>query len=274
MPPHLELRFQLQAASAAALARGDFSLAVVSASRGIGTTTGRFIGLLEQADQARAAAVFERLPASDSDTLPVQLSFPPLDPGDAHVTRTPELLPAVISLAEHRPPDGSVIPLKDLAVACDRRRLYLASLPLRRRLDATALHALDLRAYTPPLARFLAEISKSPAAVVTGFRCGAGADLHDVLARFDAEATQVTFDGGLGGGLGDAAEPGVVDVVVAGDGGGGPGDGGVRHGAPSRRSRSVARLAELTAAPACFSRAFVPDWPLRAASMCSRTPAA
>lgn len=78
LPPHLELNFQLQAASAAALARGDFGLTVVSASRGVGTTTGRFIGLLEEADQARAAAVFERLPTSDPDTLPVQLSFPPL----------------------------------------------------------------------------------------------------------------------------------------------------------------------------------------------------
>jgi hypothetical protein len=177
LPPHVELRFQLHTESQAALGRGDFDLAVVSASRGVGTTTGRFIGLLEPSDQARAAALFERLTASDPDTLPVQLSFPPLALGDAHVTRAPGLLPAVISLAEHRTPGGTVIPVEDLAVGCDSRRLYLASLSRGRRLEPTVLHAIDLRANTPPLARFLAEVGKAQAAVVTGFSWGAAARL-------------------------------------------------------------------------------------------------
>ncbi|MCZ1001165.1 lantibiotic dehydratase [Streptomyces mirabilis] len=173
VPPHFELRFQLESESTTALTRGDFRLSVVSASRGVGTTSGRFIGLLEEADQAQIAAVFERLPTSDPGTRAVQLSFAPLDPGDAHVTRAPQLLPAVISVAEHRPPGPDVIPLDDLAVGCDRRRLYLASISRGCRLDAAALNALELRAHTPPLARFLTEISKAQAAVVTGFSWGA-----------------------------------------------------------------------------------------------------
>jgi lantibiotic biosynthesis protein len=49
--------------------------------------TGRFVSVLEPSDQERMAGVFARLPASDPGTLPVQLSFPPLVPGAAHVTR-------------------------------------------------------------------------------------------------------------------------------------------------------------------------------------------
>ncbi|MEU6036121.1 lantibiotic dehydratase [Actinomadura sp. NPDC047616] len=173
VPPHVELRFYLRSTSLAALARGDFGLTVVSPSRGVGTTTGRFIGLLEPDERARAAAVLEHLPVIDPGSLPVQVSYAPLHQSDAHVTRAPALLPATISIAEHRLPGGKVIPLEDVAVGCDRRRLYLASLSRRCRLEPTILHALDLRGHTPPLARFLAEITRSQAAVVTAFDWGA-----------------------------------------------------------------------------------------------------
>ncbi len=172
IPPHVELCFQLQAASDAAFGRGEFELAIVSASRGVGTMTGRFISVLEPSDQERMARTFAQLPTSDPDTLPVQLSFPPLIPGTAHVTRAPELLPAVLSLAEHRSPSDTVVRLEDLAVACDSHRLYLASLALGRRLEPIMLHALDLRAHTAPLARFLAEVARAQVAMVTGFDWG------------------------------------------------------------------------------------------------------
>lgn len=177
VPPHLELCFQLHAESSEAVDRGDFDLSVVSASRGAGTTIGRFVGLLEQSDRRRVAKVFAALPGSDSDALPVQLSFAPLSPGDAHVARAPEFLRAVISLGEHRGPSQSVIELDDLAVGCDSRRLYLASVSRRCRLEPMVLHALDLRTHTPPLARFLAEIGKAQAASVTSFDWGAAASL-------------------------------------------------------------------------------------------------
>jgi thiopeptide-type bacteriocin biosynthesis protein len=172
VPPHVEVCFQIHAASTATLERGEFDLAIVSTSRGAGTTTGRFVSLLEPSDQQRMAATFARLPASDPGTLPVQLSFPPLDAGTAHVTRAPGLLPALITLSEHRSPNDTAIRVPDLAVTCDNRRLYLVSLARQQRLEATTLHALDLRAHTPPLARFLAEVSRAHAAVVTGFNWG------------------------------------------------------------------------------------------------------
>ncbi|MET7457231.1 lantibiotic dehydratase [Streptomyces sp. NPDC005574] len=169
LPAHTELRFQIRAASQDALEAGDFTLHGIAPSRGIGTTSGRSLGLLTPEGQARAAALLEELPVNAPGSLPVQVSFAPLDRGDANVTRVAELLTAVISLAEHRPVDERTITLDDLAVGCDRRRLYLVSLSRACLLDPMTLHALDLRGHTPPLARFLTEISRSQAAVLTVF---------------------------------------------------------------------------------------------------------
>lgn len=177
VPPDLELCFQLRAPSQVALDRGDFDLSVVSVSRAAGTMCGRFLGLLAPQDRERATAFFDELSHTDPETLPVQVSFPPLDLRDAHVTRAPEVLSAVISVGEHRAPGGSSIPLDDLAVVCDKRRLHLVSLSRGRRLSPTVLHALDLRAHTLPLVRFLVEVAKAQHTVVTGFDWGPAVDL-------------------------------------------------------------------------------------------------
>ncbi|MET9869040.1 lantibiotic dehydratase, partial [Streptomyces sp. NPDC006386] len=169
VPAHTELRFQIRATSQAALEEGAFTLHGIAPSRGIGTTIGRSLGLLKWEDQARATAVLNELPVNAPGSLSTQISFAPLDRGNANVTRVAELLPAVISLAEHRPVDERTITLDDLAVGCDRRRLYLVSLSRACLLDAMTLHALDLRGHTPPLARFLAEISRAQTAVLSVF---------------------------------------------------------------------------------------------------------
>lgn len=177
VPAHTELRFQIRAASQTALSAGDFTLHGIAPSRGIGTTIGRSLGLLNSEDQARVAAVLEWLPVNAPGSLPTQVSFAPLDRGDANVTRVAELLPAVISLAEHRAVDERTITLDDLAVGCDRRRLYLVSLSRACLLDPMTLHALDLRGHTPPLARFLTEISRSQTAALTVFPWGSATAL-------------------------------------------------------------------------------------------------
>ncbi|MFJ4730329.1 lantibiotic dehydratase [Streptomyces diastaticus] len=169
VPAHTELRFRIRAASQEALESGEFVLHSIAPSRGIGTTIGRSLGLLASDDQARVAVMLEELPVNTPGAVPTQVSFTPLDRGDTNVTRVTELLPAVISLAEHRPVDARTIPLDDLTVGCDRRRLYLVSLSRACLLDPMTLHALDLRGHTPPLARFLTEISRAQTAVLTVF---------------------------------------------------------------------------------------------------------
>lgn len=173
LPPHLEVGVRVHAASLAGLRRGDFRLEVVSVSRGAGVGTGRFLNVLERGDRCRLAAELAELPCADELTIAAQLSFPPLVPETAHVTRSPQVLPTVISLEEHRVPGDHVLTVEDLAVACDGRRMYLAAPARGFRVEAVVMHALNLDSHTPPLARFLAELSRAQCTAVTLFDWGA-----------------------------------------------------------------------------------------------------
>lgn len=164
------------AAKRLAFANDPLDLLSVAASTARAKGSADAASWLPPAAAYRLARAVARLPAGDPEALPVQLSFPPLAPGDAHVARAPALLP-VISLAEHGAPGDPSISLDDLAVGCDGHRLYLASLSLGRRLEPTMLHALDLRAHTPPLARFLCEVGKAQCTIVEGFDWGAASHL-------------------------------------------------------------------------------------------------
>ncbi|MGQ0775402.1 MAG: lantibiotic dehydratase [Pseudonocardiales bacterium] len=175
IPPHLEVCVQLHAVSTGALALGEFTARVLGVSRAAGTMTGRFLHLLDAADQARMVEVYAGLPTVDGAGVAVQLSFPPLRSCADHVTRTQRILPSVISLGEYPDPALDLILLEDLAVGCEDDRLYLASLATGRVLEAMVPTSLNYRtaAQTPPLARFLAEIARSDTAQVTGFDWGA-----------------------------------------------------------------------------------------------------
>jgi thiopeptide-type bacteriocin biosynthesis protein len=163
----------VHAGSPEELHRGRFRLEVVSVSRGVGVTMGRFLSVLAPADREAMAAEFADLPAADGNTMPAQLSFPPLLPESAHVTRSPQVLPIAISLQEHRAPQDTVLTPEDLAVGCDGRRMYLAVPERGHRVEAVGMHALNLRTHTPPLVRFLTELSRAQCAQVTVFDWGA-----------------------------------------------------------------------------------------------------
>ena len=175
LPPHLEIGVRVHAASLEELQRGQFRVEVVSVSRGAGVSTGRFLSVLSSADREALAAELADLPAADGNTMPAQLSFPPLLSESAHVTRSPQVLPTVISLQEHRAPQDTVLTPEDLAVGCDGRRMYLAVPERGHRVEAVGMHALNLRTHTPPLVRFLTELSRAQCAQVTVFDWGAAA---------------------------------------------------------------------------------------------------
>jgi thiopeptide-type bacteriocin biosynthesis protein len=176
-PPHLELGVRVHATTRQALEYGDFRLEVVTVSRGAGVLTGRFLSVLPEPDRVALASGLADLPGGDPDTQTVQLSFPPLDQAAAHVARAPQILPAVISLAEHHAPGENVLTPEDLVVGCDGRRMYLAAPGRRQRVEAAGLHALNLLTHTPPLARFVTELCRAQCAQVTVFDWGAAADL-------------------------------------------------------------------------------------------------
>lgn len=173
VPPHLEVGVRVCAANAEDLDCGRFRLEVASVSRGVGVSTGRFLSVLAPDDRERLSAELADLPTADAGTLPAQLSFPPLLPTSAHVTRAPQVLSTVISVHEHRAPGGDVLTPEDLAVACDGRRMYLAAPERGRRIEAVGMHALNLKEHTPPLVRFLTELSRAQSAQVTLFDWGA-----------------------------------------------------------------------------------------------------
>jgi thiopeptide-type bacteriocin biosynthesis protein len=173
VPPHVEMGVRVYAADLGELERGLFRLEVVSVSRGAGVSTGRFLSILDRADSEALAADLTDLPAADSNTVPAQLSFPPLLPESAHVTRTPQVMPTMISLQEYRAPDDAVLTPDALAVGCDGRRMYLAAPERRHRVEAVGMNALNPRTHTPPLARFLIELSRAQYAQVTMFDWGA-----------------------------------------------------------------------------------------------------
>ncbi|MFD5319198.1 lantibiotic dehydratase [Streptomyces sp. NPDC127098] len=202
VPPHLEVGVRVHAVGLEELRRGRFRLEVVSVSRGAGVATGRFLNVLALEERRALASELADLPAADSDTAPVQLSFPPLLPESAHVTRTPQILPTVLSLQEHHASANGVLTPADLAVGCDGRRMYLAVPERGHRVEGIVTHALNLRTHTPPLARFLTELSRAQCAQVTVFDWGAAAAMpflprlsygRTVLvpARWRLEATEL-----------------------------------------------------------------------------------
>ncbi len=177
MPSHTELCFHVHAPTRNSLDRGEFDLVVVGASRAAGTTTGRFLDLLDDADRDRMTGAYAELPTADTDALRAQVSCPPLYPRTENVARASEVLPRVISLAEYHTPGSNLLPLGDLAVSADAQRLCLVSLSQGRPVEPTVLNAVDFRNHTEPIARFLCEITTARAAACLPFSWGAASQL-------------------------------------------------------------------------------------------------
>ncbi|MFF0106105.1 lantibiotic dehydratase [Streptomyces hirsutus] len=159
-PPHVEMCARLHADSLAALECGDFTLTVTPA-RAAGTLTSRFTPV---ATGTGLDEVYRQVPAGVENALTAQLSFPPLYPHTENVARVPAYLPHVIPLGEHRGPDDSaptLVDVDDLAVTATHSRLYLVSISRHRVVDPQVFHAMALDKQPPPLARFLAHLTRA-----------------------------------------------------------------------------------------------------------------
>ena len=172
--PWAEVSFEIRAPSPDAVAAGAFGIALTGIPRPGSSMAGRFAHLLPAEDQAALTTAYA---ATEPGTIAAQLSFPPRRRRNENIARTPQLLPYVISLAEHRLPSENVIALADLAVTADTRAFHLVQLSTGRRIEPRVLHALEAGTHTPPLARFLAEVTTAHCAVHKGFDFGAAARL-------------------------------------------------------------------------------------------------
>ncbi|WP_220449890.1 lantibiotic dehydratase family protein [Nonomuraea longispora] len=170
VPPHLELCVQVQADSTQALERGDFRLRLSTVSRAAGSMTGRFWHLFPQTGAACAG-----LPTVEPDAELVQLSFHAGRVQADLLTRAPQVFPRLVSVGEFRHRGKGVLFPSDLAVGIRDGRLYLAEAATGKHLELLAPTAINFlwNNYTPPLARFLAEISRAGVPQVTWFDWGA-----------------------------------------------------------------------------------------------------
>jgi thiopeptide-type bacteriocin biosynthesis protein len=180
VPPHVELVVQIHAASTSALERGEFELVVAGAFRAAGSTTGRFLDLLDPADQERFRGVYADVPTLRAEAMPVQVSCPPVQARSEGVARAPLMLPKVVSVAEHREPASAAIPLEELAVSGDTDGLFLVAgieSGSRRLVEPTVLNSVEFRYFSHPVVRFLCEVTRARAAVYMPFSWGAASSL-------------------------------------------------------------------------------------------------
>lgn len=173
VPPHLEVCAHVQARSQRALKTGNFRLGVSYVSRAAGSMTGRFWHL-DSPDPSPT-----HLPTVDPEAELVQLSFHPTRARADLLTRAPQVAPRVISIGEFRRRTDDALFPEDLAVGLDHDRLYLCEAATGQRLEVLAPTAINFvwNNYTPPLVRFVAEISRAMTPQVTGFDWGAAGAL-------------------------------------------------------------------------------------------------
>ncbi|MFE4514279.1 lantibiotic dehydratase [Kitasatospora sp. NPDC056783] len=177
LPPHLDLCVQIHATSRQHLDDRDFHLVVTGLSQGAGTTIGRFLHL-PHAGLPRLSALLRGAPTLSADARRAQVSCPPLWTATDNVARTPQVMDDVIAVAEHAP---GALPLRDLLVTADARRMRLVSRATGQGIEPMVFNAVEAVNFTHPLARFLTELPRARAAVLSPFSWGPLAEALPVL---------------------------------------------------------------------------------------------
>ncbi|TCO46436.1 lantibiotic dehydratase [Actinocrispum wychmicini] len=176
-PPHTELAVRVHAPSRTALDRGEYELVVASVFRAAGTTTGRFLDLLDAAEQDRMDRAYAGLPAVNDGALRVQVSCPPLYTETENVARSRQVLPDLLSIGEHRPDSDAVLTPEDLLVVGDAHRFYLWSRSRARPVEPEVFSAVEFTNFAHPLLRFVCELAGARTATCGPFSWGTAGQL-------------------------------------------------------------------------------------------------
>lgn len=175
LPAHVELCFTVFAQSTHALTEGRFTLSTVGLSLAAGTLAGRFLPMLDTADQARMAVEYGALPPLTEGAVRAQVSSPPLRRRTSNVGRAPWVAPELLAVGEHNP--DTTTELDNLGVVADAERLYLVSLSTGQCLEPSVMSAVELSSATHPLVRFLTEVHRFHTAIPLPFAWGVAARL-------------------------------------------------------------------------------------------------
>ncbi|MEU9190149.1 lantibiotic dehydratase [Streptomyces sp. NPDC048484] len=169
-----EIAVEIHAPSLPAVQSGGYRLLVTGAPRPGSSMLGRFAHLLPPSAQT---ALTDSYATADPGVIAAQLSFTPRRRRNENITRTLQVLPHLIPLGQHHEAGPGVIPLGDLAVTADDRRFYLLRTSTGQYVEPRVTHALEASVHTPPLARFLAEITTARSAAYRQFTFGVAATL-------------------------------------------------------------------------------------------------
>ncbi len=174
--PHVDVSAEVRSVSLEALTQGRFTVALTGMGRSAMATSGRFLEGLPYTDRELMCREFAHLPVAVAGAMPAQLSFPPRKLHSQNVLNSRQVLPRLISLAEHRPVTENVIDLDDLGVTAGRDRLVLVSMSRRRVVEPTVAHAAAVHTM-PLLVRFLLELPRATDARLKPFDWGAASCL-------------------------------------------------------------------------------------------------
>jgi lantibiotic biosynthesis protein len=170
-----EVTIAVHATSPCDLERGDYELVLEGLSSSLGVLTGRFLPLLSAEEQRRDVATHRSAPTLGEGAVRVQVGAPPLRRRVRNVTGTLQLVPEVLALGEYDE-ESTMFP-DEIAIGASAECLYLVHTPTMHRIEPFLANAVEPTATTPPLARFLTELPRSHAAVLTPFDWGAAARL-------------------------------------------------------------------------------------------------
>jgi thiopeptide-type bacteriocin biosynthesis protein len=168
VPAHVEIAARVQAASAADLDAGRYTLHI-SPARAAGTLTSRFSAL---AAGSALEDVYRSAPAVHDGARLVQLSVPPLFIRGQNVGRIPAYLPGLLSLGEHPGSGHKPLGPDDLAITATLRGLHLVHRETGQVIEPQVFHPLDLEKQMPALGRFLAHLPRAFVADYLAFDWG------------------------------------------------------------------------------------------------------
>lgn len=171
VPGSVELTASIEASSAAALDRGDFRVVCAGLAATAGTTTGRFLPCISEPTRHALEEAYGGIPTLGQDAIRVQITAPPLRRRIGNVTRSGTLGLEVLAIGEHH--SAATMAVSDLAVGATPDRLYLQHLPTGRQTEPFVMNAVELTSATHPLVRFLCELPRAHAVVMTPFSWGA-----------------------------------------------------------------------------------------------------
>ncbi|MBB6037673.1 lantibiotic dehydratase [Phytomonospora endophytica] len=173
--PSTEITARVHARGTEELNRGAFTLAITGVSRNAGTTTGRFLDLLDSADRDAFTTAYGSMPMRTRGALPVQVCTALPYTATENVARAPQVLPHLLVLGELRPSHHAHLALDDIAVTADAHRLWLVWLSHGRVVEPLLFNAVEPSRYLFPLVRFLTEAPGALGTACHGFEWGQAA---------------------------------------------------------------------------------------------------